>query len=123
LRQHSRTKHVQRNRNAGGNDGCNDDDAHEPFACRSPLAAARKGHAHEIDRLGEGSAGGSCSDSQAATAEMSVSDSRVAMRFMQSGTAACLSPTRQRVICATMYVERSPTSPECPAPCQTSFFP
>src|SRR6478735_10014044 len=50
-----------------------------------------------LDDSGEGSLGGSCDASQAATAVMSASDMRVTIRFMQSGSAALRSPTRQLV--------------------------
>lgn len=49
---------------------------------------------------GEGSRGGACTASQAATSLTWVSESRVATRLMQSGSSACRSPIRQRVSCA-----------------------
>ena len=49
---------------------------------------------------GAGSFGAGWRASQADTAAMSVSSSFVATRFMQSGSIAWRSPTRQRVSCA-----------------------
>ena len=46
--------------------------------------------------------GGGSAPSHSETALMSGSDSRVAMRCMQSGAAALRSPVRQRVSCAAM---------------------
>ena len=50
-----------------------------------------------LDDSGDGSLGGSCDASHAATAVMSASDMRATIRFMQSGSAAFRSPTRQLV--------------------------
>jgi hypothetical protein len=62
----------------------------------------RSGMRTRLGDSGDESAGASCWPSQAETAATSLSERRVAMRFMQSGSAARRSPTRQRVSCAAM---------------------
>jgi hypothetical protein len=65
-----------------------------------------KGMRTRLDDSGDGSLGASCDASHAATAVMSASDMRVAIRFMQSGSTVFRSPTRQLVSWPMMYVWR-----------------